>query len=375
MTCSQRAFLQMVGRIRKIEDQNILCFYDGPNILNAPIYTYDDVLSYFRHYESLNGKRIIEDVEYEVEIDNEVVKTRRKKKDISLFDHISIYNEVEQLNKHPNIFLSVLNKLVQRAGHRLKIEIDEKPKKNTKGKKNMAAILSEINEKEYDIQKLIDKQKKNKLTENDKLVLKKMFFNKTFGIKNTENKEDFVGLFDDCSKKEISIKKYEWLNKYKIRGDDDNEFENINDGKEKLRHSIIFDILNRFPKKKNTIIADTKSLNITMSNDQYVKSIEDIAKNSLYFKNEVKNRALFFKSKGKLKPINNKNQIYYTRVIQSILKSYGIILVATGQKQINGIRKYSYSLSVDEQIKNIVEFKYGECDKINFYKSLFQENQ
>ena len=28
-----------------------------------------------------------------------------------------------------------------------------------------------------------------------------MFFNKTFGIKNTENKEDFMGLFDDCSKK------------------------------------------------------------------------------------------------------------------------------------------------------------------------------
>ena len=372
MTCSQRAFLQMVGRIRKIEDPNILCFYDGPNILNAPMYTYDDVLSYFRHYETLNGKRIIEDVEYEVEIDDEVVRTRRKKKDISLFDHISIYNEVEQLNKHPNIFLSVLNKLVQRAGHRLKIEMDEKPKKKNKGKKDMALILSEINESEYDIQKLIGKQKKNKLTENDKLVLRKMFFNKRFGIKNTEDEEEFMRFFNDFSKKELTVKKYERLNKYKSMNDNnDDEFDNVNDGKEKTRHIMLFDILNRFPQKNGVKITNTKSLNITMTNDQYVKSIKNIAKNSIYFKNEAKNRALFFKSKGKLKPINKKNQIYYTRIIQSLLNSYGIILVANGQKQINGIRKYSYSLSVDEQIKNIVEFKYGECDKINFYESLF----
>ena len=126
--------------------------------------------------------------------------------------------------------------------------------------------------------------------------------------------------------------------------------------------------MNRFPKKKNAVLMDTKLLNITMNNDQYVKSIKNIAKNSMYFKNEVKNRALFFKSKGKLKPINNKNQIYYTRVIQSILKSYGIILVANGQKQMNGIRKYSYSLSVDEQIKILLNLKMVSVMKLIFIK-------
>jgi hypothetical protein len=56
------------------------------------------------------------------------------KSNISLFDHISIYNEVEQLNKHKQIFMTVLNKLIQRAGHELKfinVEKTEKKKMTT----------------------------------------------------------------------------------------------------------------------------------------------------------------------------------------------------------------------------------------------------
>ena len=40
MTCSQRGFLQMVGRIRKIKDPKILCYYDGPTNLDVLIYIY-----------------------------------------------------------------------------------------------------------------------------------------------------------------------------------------------------------------------------------------------------------------------------------------------------------------------------------------------
>jgi hypothetical protein len=36
---------------------------------------------------------------------------------------------------------------------------------------------------------------------------------------------------------------------------------------------------------------------IIIDNDQYIRAISDISKNSIYFKNEEKNRALFFKAK------------------------------------------------------------------------------
>lgn len=108
MTCSQRAFLQMVGRIRHVGDPIINCYYKGPVILDSAIYIYDDVLSYFRYYEELNGKKIIENVNYTKIIKNGMVKMIRDKTDVSLFDHISIYNEVEQLNKNLVIFMTVL---------------------------------------------------------------------------------------------------------------------------------------------------------------------------------------------------------------------------------------------------------------------------
>ena len=66
------------------------------------------------------------------------------------------------------------------------------------------------------------------------------------------------------------------------------------------------------------------------------------------------------------------NQLHYVKTIQSILGLYGICLKSGDRCQKNGIRSYSYSLSVDEQIKNIVEFKYGEAIEINFYKGLFK---
>ena len=374
MTCSQRSVLQMIGRIRQVRDSNILCHYNGSNKLNAMIYTYDDVLSYFRYYESLNGKKIIEDIQYEIEIDNKVVKTKRKKKDISLFDHISIYNEVEQLNKHRDIFLTVLNKLIQRGGHELKINMFIEPKKGDLEAEDMAEILAEIDETKYNMQQLIGKQKRNKLTSKEKLVLKKMFFNKTFGIKNTKNKEEFITFFDKYSDKEIILRRFEKIFRYAANYNDDENYDNFNDGKNKVRHRIIFDLINRLLEKNDEFYESDELIDIKIDNDQYVRAIKDIAKKSIYFKNEKKNRALFFKSKGILKPINDQNQIYYMRVIQLLLKNYGIYLVANGRERINGVQKYIYSLSADKQIKNIVEFKHNVYEKINIYKKLFKSD-
>jgi hypothetical protein len=373
MTCSQRSFLQMVGRIRQIKDPNILCYYDGPNKLNASVYTYDGVLSYFRYYESINNKKIIEDVEYEKQIIGGEVKLVRTKKDISLFDHISVYNEVEQLNKHPKIFLTILNKLIQRAGHELIIKMGSKAKREKNKSKKLVDKLAEIDETKYDLQKLLDKQSKNKLDVKEKLALKKIFFNKIFGIKYTKgNEEDFKNFYEEFANKESVFRRIEIMDGHKVIYDG-YDFDNFNEGKNKAAFVIVFDMINRLLEQNKKKYVSNDLIDIIIDNDQYVRAIKDIAKDSIYFKNEEKNRALFFKSKGKFKLPDEKNQIYYTRVIQSLLDRYGIILVANGQKRINGTRKYTYLLSVDKQIKNIIDFKYGNTNKINIYKKIFME--
>lgn len=371
MTCSQRGFLQMVGRIRQIKDPNILCYYDGPIKMNELMYTYDDVLSYFRYYEELNGKKILEEIEHKKEVINGEVRITRVKKDVSLFDHISIYNEVEQLNKHKDIFMTVLSSLIQRAGHKIRYEIAE-PKRIER--EEIDTQIEDINENNYDIEKLLKKQSKNKLDETEKLVLKKIFFKRTFGIKYTKNKKMFKEFYDKYKDKEIHLRRYEKLFGYKdtYKGHD---IDNFNDGKDKSRHKIIMDLVDRLMGQNQKFYDSNELVDIEIDNDQYIKAMEDISKNSIYFKNEEKNRALFFKKKGKIKPMDEKNKQFYANMVQSILGSYCIDLNRDKRSRKNKKRGFKYSLSVDKQIKNIVEYKHGEISKVDNYQELFKKSK
>ena len=403
MTCSQRGFLQMVGRIRKIRDPNILCHYTGSIQLNSSIYTYDDVLSYFRYYEELNGNKIIENVQYDREIRNGEINLVRKKSDISLFDHISIYDEMERLNKDPTIFMTVLNKLIQRAGHDLKFKIVKDPaNKVYPDVKKLEEKLAEIDETDYILHDLINKQSNNQLNETEKLALTKIFFMKTFGVKNSKNKDDFQNFCKEYYKERIAAKRYEKMFPRKVididESDDDNDdinelthnkkikpniekddntdiekFDNFDDGKDKSRHKIIIDLLNRLLRQNKDSYTSDELVNITLANVQYTKGIDDIIKNSIYFKNEEKCEALFFKTGRKYNPKADHKIQYYVNTIKSLLAAYCIDL-CRGKRVWTKERKmiYEYSLSVDERIKNIIEFKHNETNKIKIFPSIFK---
>jgi hypothetical protein len=233
MTCSQRGFNQMIGRIRKLVNQkpksdeiihDVLCLYDGPTRIDGIVYTYDDMLSYFRYYERCNGKKIIHNSEYTKIIKDGKVIFERIDKDISLFDHISIYNEVEQHNKHSQLFMTVLNKIIQRAGNELVFDIRDNVKKQKNACEKIETILANIDDSEYDIRELIHKQTENKLTSDEKMILKKKFFMKVFGIKNSKNKKEFKSFAKKFIGKEIYLRRYERLFEYGLDYDyeDDN---------------------------------------------------------------------------------------------------------------------------------------------------------
>jgi hypothetical protein len=370
-TCSQRAFLQMVGRIRKICNQKIYCLYNGPIELHSQIYTYDDVLSYFRYYESMNGKKIIRSGEYEEIVENGTIRVKKKSSEISLYDIISIYNEVEQLNKNSMSFLTVLNMLIQSAGHELVLDITDTPKKPTKvDTLSLKERVIEIDEREYNLKKLLTKQSANSLSDDEKIAIRKFFLIKTFGIRDTSDREvlkDFLGKFYD---KELKFKRFADFFGY-CKSDDGDDYDNLSSSKMKLRRKIVVDILNIFLNKEKKRYKSGSLVNKSIDEVRYKKALKDISKKSLYFKSESKNRSLFFKSKGESSPLSKKNKQYYIKTIQNTLGLFGIDLKRGNRVRVGKKRKFVYSLSVDEQIKKIADFKYGKKNNINIYSELF----
>ncbi|AKI80651.1 DEAD-like helicase [Acanthamoeba polyphaga mimivirus] len=432
-TCSQRSFLQMVGRIRQINDPNIICYYKGPTSLDTPYYTYEDVIGYFKHYENINGRKILENVEYKKQVIDGEIKLKRVKATISLFDHIQIYNEVEQLNKNHNIFITVLNKLIQRGGHTLDFNIVNKPEPVVVGTKH-ERVLANIDETKFNISELKNKQSKNLLTNVEKLVLEKHFFMKKFGITDSTNKEEFMEFYKKYAGKEALMERFQRIFSYKkdttnkiikdheievnfiedlgeldyeinkeqnnmpydcdseedfeIDIEDDIKIENINfiedneidnikekldnyvDAKEKARDKIIIDMLNIIIGKEKD---NYECFNYILSEQEYKSAILNIAEKSIYFTDEQKNRILFGKTKGKLREINEFNVKNYMNTIQCTLKDYGIVFKRLPKRRQKGKFIHDYSLSVNEQIKDIVDFKYGLNDNVKEFPNLFHK--
>lgn len=115
-TTSQRAFLQMCGRLRNIKDENVICFCDKLINFNvsSEMYTFDDIFDAFK-YASIKTNKPILEYKFE-ELEDGTCQKIYDKENISLFDNINILNYVESINKNNKIFLSVLFRLIREKG-------------------------------------------------------------------------------------------------------------------------------------------------------------------------------------------------------------------------------------------------------------------
>lgn len=202
-------------------------------------------------------------------------------------------------------------------------------------------------------------------------ILNKQFFMKTFGIINSKNKVEFKNFYKKYYNMEISFRRFEKIFQFKTNRDD-NENDNFNDGNDESRHEIIFEILDFLTEQNKKYYTYDELIGVTIGNNQYVNAINNISNDSIYFKNEEINRALFFKTKGNLKPLHEQNMMHYVKTIQSLLAMYCINLNISKRVSIKGTRKYIYLLSIDKQIKNMIEFKYCDIDNIEEFKTLFK---
>lgn len=179
---SQRAFLQMINRCRRVEEPR-MDFLKGEGLDlngNYNFWRFPEVQELNRHtVDSTRAEFVVEDGELKVQ-ENALNKHRKS---------ISIYNTVERLNKHPSIFINYLRVLAEGKGIKFQVQAvpEEKgAKQKKKGKKNakVEQILTakDLTEEEYE--ELSLKKKTGKTTTQENLQVEKRFWQKRFSTKD-----------------------------------------------------------------------------------------------------------------------------------------------------------------------------------------------
>ena len=127
---SQRAFLQMISRCRKVEEPRMDFLKSEGLDLNGNFnfWRFAEVQEQNKHtVDETRAEFIFEDGEIKMQ-ENALNKHRKS---------ISIYNTVEQLNKHPKLFINYLRRLAEAKG--IKFEVQAKTEGTTTTKRKTKA--------------------------------------------------------------------------------------------------------------------------------------------------------------------------------------------------------------------------------------------
>jgi hypothetical protein len=324
---SARGLLQMCGRIRKLKDNNINVYLNGfPYNKYSCLYTIDDV----------------GDFHGELRRKNDIDKT-------SLFDTINSYNELENLNKNKSTFITCLLELLNKKGHKYSFDhtlFKKKKKKDNNYTKDSILKAKDIMPSQYE--NLLNKQKNNEATEDDKLSIIKYCYkyywkvdevNKKFlddAFRNTHilfNLKSIIKKFNKLDDDIINDDLFDNL----ILADEYDEYLDYKKTKIHERMEIVMDLI----KKLGFNDLNEKTL---LTREQFELNKEEVKENVL-FKNQDYSLPLFNMKKKKI--ITNKAFLGF---INTILDNYGLVI---------GIKRVS--LKENENKSNFYYLKIINC--------------
>jgi hypothetical protein len=318
---SQRAFVQMLSRVRKINCDTItilnISYTFKINTLNS-----NNMYSYTEVKQSLLSLGVISMTE--------IIKDGVIKRQLSLYDTNHIHNKIEELYKHEYYFLAYLKHLLESKGHTFtNLDNMTKPKKKEINDDdndiidNILMSVKDIDKLEYE--KLIFKQKQSQATAEDKIQIKKYVFKKCLGVDTLSNElienydfwtiSNYISLIDtdnirkttDAHYKE-KFKKCELITKLI----NDIGFKNMYDRETTIKAEELNDKLNDIV-EKNKIFSDDKASRVLFNSRSISKQYNSI--------------------KGFLGCVN------------TLLETYSLIILSIqGTTKINGKRSYVYSL-------------------------------
>jgi hypothetical protein len=369
---SQRGFLQMINRIRKLKSNDINIYLNKiPFCENVYPYTYYEIKKYF--YTTVN-KYAEKKIMYDINTGKATIKIPE-----NLYNEIIIFNLLETYNKNTMYFIKGLlqllknksytyqfieniNKKVDKSKSETNNEQNNEPIKKVKCKKNdendnnisvlKSSIINaeDISQNAFD--KLLIKQNLSKLTSDEKMKMEKFYYKKIFCVDNID--EQFIKKY---------YRKFHVISGLKyLFNDNNNDYNNIDffDDEYKAKFNLMQKI-----ERKNTILYLLNCLNF---------SLDDIKNNSICTnKNKLPKqieRSEFLKIINELILGENK---FFTK--------YNCELFGLSKKSFKTEKKDGKEIITEESIKsflgsiNTVINNYGVELKVNQKKIRNKETQ
>jgi hypothetical protein len=309
-SCSPRGLCQMINRVRKTTNSTILLYLGKlPYYENIGLYTYDEVELYIRE---LHNKYIKPNIIHNNKTNKFCLEYME-----SPYTKLTIYNELEKLNKQRNYFVAQLIVLLKNKGHTCKL-LDDDICVNLKIKNyHFYDILyaEDLNTEEYDI--LLKKQEGGYATKEDKCAIEKHLYKVFFGIDELD--------------KDFMIKYYGQIHILKnlkyILGDEVNIDETLQNTNSKVAFwnikkvetvSIIKDIVSKLGFDINKINC------VTINKNTFEKNIKHCKEQIKLFTEPNKYRPLFDLNKCTKDTLNSTKA--FLGFINNIFKEWGLFI-------------------------------------------------
>jgi len=184
-SCSQRSFFQMLARVRKVEEMEIIILNKSDfKLNNCNPWTYDEVKEKLESSDDPNIRKTIY-----IERDND---TLMKHNQFILTSYTSnyIYNRVEFLNKCKFMFLTIFKFLAEKKGFEFEIIQVDKKKKDEEviivedpiNSSLDSKILNAADISEDEFEELSKKQKQSELEQHEHYILEKHYIKRKTGL-------------------------------------------------------------------------------------------------------------------------------------------------------------------------------------------------
>lgn len=328
---TSRQFLQMLARIRKLENNNIM-------ILNETFTTKASLNKFFTFEEVKQSVITLENIKLTSEDVCINGKMCKKNTILTAYDTNYIYNKLEELNNGKYYFLSMFEKLCKSKGHEVNY-LSDKPKKITKDANkitNTQIINSTEDISDDKFIDLLEKQKKDNAEEKEKYQIKKHTLKMALGLDFLT--EDVIKTFEKSSIKNFTS----LIDENNIKNCDDNQTKEFKD-KAKLINGLLKDL-------GYSHIFDTT----LVKNDVFVENMNKAMKNNKIF-TDMKNTRVRFGLNKSIELVSNKQFLGF---VNSLFKNYHFKLSYT-KVRVKGTdeREKAYKIEILNDINELLEYR------------------
>ena len=342
MSTSQRSFIQMINRVRKITDNEIILRnIDGHH---NSLFKLNEIKEYYNYYDAEHQANKLKSFEKNI-----IYKTvNNKRVRVETYDNYSInylYNLIEDGNKQRYYFMSKFKEIIESKGHVIKFNDNTNNKTNNSEVENDEEITENLDELKDKFQEIVDaklidnneynhlmnEKKHNKASEFHKIKLAKKYFCDVLGtteftyddikfwyyntklIKNYSNLLD-IGTFKKTNelKNNVSYEKLELvkdiLNKLGfVKIDDNNKYITGDELTEKFNKLT----------KENKLFTDKKA-SFLFFNVRPFKDEEPSTKKIMGYLNSILDNYSISISSKRLRIQGNREQVYYINILNEV---------------------------------------------------------